>query len=233
MTGDGVAGPRLSALPASTLTSGTPGRARLLEASVRLFAARGYHGVSVRDIADALGTKPSSLYAHFKSKDELFGFLVLLANEEIARSLREATRDADLDPPSTLAALVRAYVVWHASYPTLGTVGHSDLHALSAESLGEVAELRKRTIDLFLGAIERGNDSNDFTCDHPWLAVAAIAGMGIRVSHWYRPPERPVDGPIDTYATTMQRWVPPVPLDDLAAEYVAYALAIVRASSPA
>lgn len=225
---DRVAPPWRSAFPAGTLESGTPGRARLLEASVQLFAARGFHGVSVRDIGDALGAKPSSLYAHFRSKDELFGFLALTANEEIGRSLGEALRNAAPDPASELAALVRAYVEWHATYPTLGIVGHSDLHALSTAALDEVADLRKKTIDLFLGAIDHGNTTGEFTCERPWLAVAAIAGMGIRTSHWYRPPEQPLDSAIDIYAATMQQWVPPVAIDVLAAEYAAYALAIVR-----
>ncbi|MFL6025066.1 MAG: TetR/AcrR family transcriptional regulator [Marmoricola sp.] len=230
MAQDEVTRPWRSAFPAGTLASGTPGRARLLEVSVELFAARGYNGVSVRDLGDALGAKPSSLYAHFKSKDELFGFLVLLANQEIHRSLLEAIASVDPDPASTLGAIVRTYVSWHATYPTLGTVGHSDLHALSDASLSEVTELRKQTIDLFLDAIERGNESGEFSCARPWLAVAALAGMGIRVSHWYRPPAQPINSVIDTYAITMQQWVPPVSTEDLAEEYVAYALAIVRAT---
>ena len=230
MAQDEFARPWRSAFPAGTLASGTPGRARLLEVSVALFAARGYGGVSVRDLADALGAKPSSLYAHFKSKDELFGYLVLLANQQIHRSLLDSIASANPDPASTLAAIVRAYVRWHATYPALGTVGHSDLHALSDASLSAVTELRKQTIDLFLDAIERGNESGDFSCARPWLAVAALAGMGIRVAHWYRPPAQPIESVIDTYAVTMQQWVPPVSVDDLTEEYVLYALAIVRAS---
>ena len=230
MARDEVTRPRRSAFPAGALAAGTPGRARLLEVSVELFAARGYSGVSVRDLGDALGAKPSSLYAHFKSKDELFGFLVLLANQQIHRALLDAIASADPDPASTLRAIVGAYVKWHATYPTLGTVGHTDLHALSDASLSEVGELRKQTIDLFLDAIERGNESGDFSCARPWLAVAALAGMGIRVSHWYRPPEQPNGSVTDAYAVTMQQWVPPVSIDDLTEEYVTYALAIVRAT---
>ncbi len=43
----------------------------LLQASIELFAARGYHAVSVRDIAKAAGVSEAALYKHFKTKEEM------------------------------------------------------------------------------------------------------------------------------------------------------------------
>jgi AcrR family transcriptional regulator len=51
-------------------------RGRLLEAGRRLFAERGYHGTSTRDIAEACDLPPASIYNCFSSKEELFGALV-------------------------------------------------------------------------------------------------------------------------------------------------------------
>ncbi len=44
---------------------------RILQAALRLFAQRGFQGVSVRDIAQALDLTPPALYAHFASKQEV------------------------------------------------------------------------------------------------------------------------------------------------------------------
>lgn len=213
--------------PVPARLSRSPAHGRLLAASTDLFATRGYHGVSVRDIATAMGVQPSSLYAHYPSKDELYGDLVLLANEEIATRLREAALVAEPAPDAALAALVRAYVEFHAEYPLLGSIGHNDLHVLAPASLREVTQLRKQHISLFLSTIERGNETGAFHCRQPWLAVAAIAGMGIRVALWFRAPNEQSASSADSYAAAMEEWVPRFSVDDLAAEYVSYALALV------
>ncbi|WP_080798083.1 TetR/AcrR family transcriptional regulator [Arabiibacter massiliensis] len=47
-------------------------RERIVAAAFELFAERGYHAVSVRDIAAAVGVKDASLYNHFPGKQGIF-----------------------------------------------------------------------------------------------------------------------------------------------------------------
>jgi AcrR family transcriptional regulator len=49
---------------------------RIIEEALTLFSTKGYKGTSVKNIADAVGIKDSSLYKHFKSKKELFDTIV-------------------------------------------------------------------------------------------------------------------------------------------------------------
>jgi AcrR family transcriptional regulator len=44
---------------------------KIFEAAIDLFAERGYDGVSIRDIAAAVGVKESAIYRHYGSKDEI------------------------------------------------------------------------------------------------------------------------------------------------------------------
>lgn len=51
-------------------------RENIIEESLNLFAIKGYDSVSIRDIAKNVGIKGSSIYNHFKSKDEIFNSIV-------------------------------------------------------------------------------------------------------------------------------------------------------------
>ncbi len=46
-------------------------RAQLLEAATKLFAAKGFDGTSLKDIADVVGIRKPSLLYHFPSKNDL------------------------------------------------------------------------------------------------------------------------------------------------------------------
>ena len=45
---------------------------KIKETALELFATRGYESTTMRDIGKAVGIKGSSIYAHFRSKDEIF-----------------------------------------------------------------------------------------------------------------------------------------------------------------
>ncbi|GAA2795293.1 TetR/AcrR family transcriptional regulator [Crossiella cryophila] len=213
-------------LPPRFAATGSLGR--LLNTAVELFAARGYHGVSVRDLTAAMGVKPSSLYAHFPSKEDLFAHLVFLANEEIHERLRSVLLESGPDPVRQLRAHVRCYVTFHGEYPLLAAVGHHDPHVLG-KGMDRVMVLRRAAIDLLLAIIKRGNESGAFACADPWLAVAAIAGMGIRVASWFRPPGYQADPSFEAYPLEVHEWTPGYTAARIAETYADYALGIVRA----
>lgn len=52
--------------------SRTAGRDKILDASLPLFAAAGFQGVSMRDVASAVGSTPAALYYHFPDKEQLY-----------------------------------------------------------------------------------------------------------------------------------------------------------------
>ncbi|MDR2386069.1 MAG: TetR/AcrR family transcriptional regulator [Deltaproteobacteria bacterium] len=55
-------------------------KAKLLMESMIMFSERGYDGISVRDISDAVGIQTSSLYNHFKCKQELLEVAIELSS---------------------------------------------------------------------------------------------------------------------------------------------------------
>ena len=56
---------------------------RILSQAMQLFSVKGYHAVSIRDIAGAVGIKESSIYNHFKGKQEIFDTMIQQAIKEM------------------------------------------------------------------------------------------------------------------------------------------------------
>ena len=67
-----------------------PVRQRILEQAQRLFSMHGYHGASIRDIAQACGLSNASLYYHFGNKQNLYFAVLKGYIAEVARQLWEA-----------------------------------------------------------------------------------------------------------------------------------------------
>lgn len=70
---------------------------QLLDAAAGLFAAKGYRETTIREISNAIGMLPGSVYYHFPSKHEL---LLAVYEEGVRRMLEqlEEAHDASEDP---------------------------------------------------------------------------------------------------------------------------------------
>ena len=64
-------------------------KSRILNAALSLFAEKGYHSVSVAEIASAVGIKAPSLYKHYKSKRDIFNGI--LAEMQVRYEKQTAT----------------------------------------------------------------------------------------------------------------------------------------------
>lgn len=55
---------------------------KIIEVALDLFSVNGYESVSVRDISKAVGIKESSLYNHFKNKQDIFDTIIQVCTEK-------------------------------------------------------------------------------------------------------------------------------------------------------
>jgi AcrR family transcriptional regulator len=112
-------------------------REEILAAAARLFARRGFHGVSIDDIGAAAGMSGPGLYRHFPGKEAMLAEMLLDISQQL---LDEGSRRviAVPDAPAALDALLHWHIDFALSQPALITV--------QARELGNVPEPARRRI---------------------------------------------------------------------------------------
>jgi len=110
----------------SNRLSGPERRETIISAAQRLFAAKGFHGVSIDEIARAVNVSPAILYRHFESKQDLYDAVL----EKFA-STRQSYVDTIVNSGTrfedALAGMTRVYIESIAANPDILKI---ELHSL-------------------------------------------------------------------------------------------------------
>src|SRR5215475_12520949 len=93
----------------TTKLSSEERRAAIITAVRRLFADKGFHGTTTRELADAAGVSEALLFKHFPNKEALYSAMLLTCcpgkDSPIVERLRAREPSA-----STLAILVHRFI---------------------------------------------------------------------------------------------------------------------------
>jgi len=118
----------------------------ILAAAARIFREKGYHGTSVRDIAEAVGLLKGSLYHYIRSKDELLARLFEGLLEDTVRELGSiVARDAS--PEARLRDMVRAYADAVMAHHDAVGLYLREWRSLPPAELAGLGARRRRTVD--------------------------------------------------------------------------------------
>jgi AcrR family transcriptional regulator len=149
-------------------------RDRILVAAADLFAARGFHGTSTRDIARAVGVRQPSLYSHFATKQLI---LAALLDADLVPALRRIDRMLAADGPCAprLHAWLHVDVNAILSLP-FDVRGLYDDAALATPELAEQAARRSRLHDRTRALVAAGVAAGELDAD-PGFVGHAITGL--------------------------------------------------------
>jgi AcrR family transcriptional regulator len=100
-------------------------RERLLRAAARLFAERGFHGVSIEDLGAAAEISGPAVYRHFPNKDAVLAALLIGVSQRLLEGGREVVADA-ADPEQALRRLVAFHAEFALAEPELISVQGRD-----------------------------------------------------------------------------------------------------------
>jgi AcrR family transcriptional regulator len=160
-------------------------RGRILDAAVRAFADKGFHGTTTRDITSACGLSSAGLYVHHKSKEELL-YQISLAGHETTLEVVRASKAAATEPSEQLASTMKAFAAHHAREPMRGRVVNYELAALSPAHYREIRAIREQISDEVRGIVDAGLAAGVFDTPDARKAAGALISLGVDVARWYR-----------------------------------------------
>ncbi len=127
-------------------------RQQILAAAAELFAARGFHGVSVGDVGAACGISGPALYRHFASKDAMLAEMLVSISEELL-SVGRTRAQASTTAVDALAALVRWHIDFALHNKSLIIVQDRDWSSLPEEARERVRALQREYVELWVGSL--------------------------------------------------------------------------------
>lgn len=139
--------------PRRRTAKGERTRDALLDAALRLFAERGFHGTAVPDVARAAGVAAGTVYRHFASKEELVNVLYRRCKLALMRGLFGAVR---VDDPAReqFAGFWAALAAFAGSDPR--AFAFLELHHHGPYLDAESRALELRALTTIAGLVERG-----------------------------------------------------------------------------
>lgn len=150
-----VPGPRASRdLTGTSLDLVTPRRQQILDVAAELFAARGFHGVSVAELGSACGVSGPALYKHFPSKDAMLAEMLVSISETLLTEGRSRVARAD-GPRAALEALLEWHIRFAIDHPALIVVQDRDWSSLPDEARERVRALQRAYVDVWATEIRR------------------------------------------------------------------------------
>jgi len=164
----------------------------VVRAAGRLFADRGYHGTSMRDLGKELGLLGSSLYSHVSSKQDLLVEVV----EEGARLFEESAERAvaiEGTASDRLVALIAGHVDVVVDNIEVARTFLNEARVLDVSHRARIVDARDHYEEVFRSVIREGVEDGSFAGDSdPKTSSIFILSILNALERWYRP-----DGALD------------------------------------
>ncbi|KXF49852.1 TetR family transcriptional regulator [Rhodococcus sp. SC4] len=159
-------------------------RADVFDAALTLFAERGYHGTSLKQVAERLNIRTPSLYNHMESKSSLLSEIVLGTLDRVVADFDRVIVEVD-DPVERLRVATEVYALHHATHPREALVVNQDSASLDEPERTSAQQIRRDHERAFRQIIIDGEEAGVFVVETPKLASFAIREMCVSIARWF------------------------------------------------
>jgi AcrR family transcriptional regulator len=195
-----------------TGTEPANGREAMLASAAKVFASRGFHGASMRQLAAEVGSAQSNFYNYFPGKSDILLALLREASATQMALTQAAIERAGDDVVDRFRAAIEAFVRYYVENPEVSLVAISELRYLEGDQRREIVAERDREQQIFASLIQEGAESGAFGTPYPHQATLAVLTLCSGVTVWYHPGGE-------------------LTVDDVAQQYARFALALVEAGT--
>lgn len=170
----------------TSATASTSTRDTILQAAATLFGSLGYHGTGMRQLADAVGIEPASVYSHYRGKDDILYALAMQCADDFLHTLTPIY-DSELNTRSKLQAMITAHVQVLVRNLEAAPVFNTEWRHLEPERRLHYARLRDQYEAMFRDVIRQGVQQHLLReMDEKLGALTLLSALNF-VPQWYRP----------------------------------------------
>ena len=159
---------------------------QILKTSAKIFAEKGFHRTSVRDIARATEMSLAGLYYYFTTKEEL----LYLIQERCFVTLLDRWEEAakpDLDARTRIRVFAENHLsfFWHNVHE-MKVMAHED-ESLTGEFNEKILVLKRRYVKVLMDLISELQDNESGPAIDLRVATFSLFGMMNWIYTWYQP----------------------------------------------
>jgi AcrR family transcriptional regulator len=183
---ESVVGSRTTARAAKTNPAGL---ATLREVARREFVERGFHAVSIRDLAKEAGLSLSVLYHYYASKQELLYSILNEAIDSFHEIVAAHTRESGspTDPVRHFLVLIESMIDYRATLRVDSLLFIREMRNLEPEYFDKLNDRQAEAMGLFETVIDECVAAGVFTTPYPADARRTIIAMLNAIPEWYKP----------------------------------------------
>ena len=157
----------------------------LLRTAARVFAEKGYHATTMRDLARATGMSLAGMYYYVQGKDELLFVIQERCFQQVLAGATAAVAETS-SPVERVTRFIHHHLGFFASHMSEMKVLSHEARSLTGPRLDKVNRLKRRYVDLLARLIADLDTDGDGRPD-PRIAAYGLFGMMNWIYTWYDP----------------------------------------------
>ncbi|MFE6924451.1 TetR family transcriptional regulator [Nocardia sp. NPDC057663] len=161
----------------------------VLAAAIDSFVETGYHGATMRSIAQRAGMSVPGVYHHYRDKQDLLVRALDLTMDELRWRVGAARGEANTGRERVIR-VVEALALFHTHRRELAFIGASEMRSLNPDNRGRITASRNEIQYLLDEDIDTALSEANLSTGHARTAGRAIATMCTALPQWFR-----LDGP--------------------------------------
>jgi AcrR family transcriptional regulator len=158
----------------------------VLKTSAAVFAAKGYHSTSMRDISRAARMSLSGLYYYFKSKEELLFLIQDYCFSTVIEDCRKLLAGVD-DPVHRLKLLIENHLNYFVNNMDEMKVLSHEANSITGDLFRKINTKKRQYVDLVMGLLADIANEHGVQRVDVRVATFSLFGMMNWSYNWYNP----------------------------------------------